>query len=77
MQIESYTQALVTENERTIYKKVEEREQKRSYGIFQTQELNDFMLKIPKPIKKDIKFGVFHMGKIKGTLRRKDLYADR
>lgn len=35
--------------------------------------IKNFMLKKPEKIK----FGVFHMGKIKGTLRRKDLYEGR
>lgn len=36
-----------------------------------------FMLRTPEPVKKDIKFGVFKLGKIRGNLSRKDIYEDR
>lgn len=36
-----------------------------------------FMLEKPEPVKEIPKFGIFKLGKIKGTLKRKDLYEDR
>lgn len=38
---------------------------------------DSFMLRTPEPIKKDIKFGIFKLGKIRGSLSRKDIYEDR
>jgi len=37
----------------------------------------DFMLEKPGPLKKEIKFTVHDLGKIKGTLRRTEIYEDR
>jgi len=40
-------------------------------------DFDDFMLEKPGPLKKEIKFTVHDLGKIKGTLRRTEIYEDR
>ena len=40
-------------------------------------DFDDFMLEKPEPLKKDIEFGAYDMGKIKGNLRRTEIYEDR
>lgn len=76
--MEETYKVLVTENEQNIiFEELEEVERERSYGVYQAPEFGVFMLKTPEPVEKDIKFGIFKLGKIKGTLTRKDIYEDR
>jgi len=39
-------------------------------------DFDDFILEKPEPLKKNVRFGAYEMGKIKGTLRRIEIYKD-
>lgn len=73
-----YKQAALTQNEQQIiYENILPTERNAGCEIFQVPERDDFMLRIPEPVEGNIKFGVFKLGLIKGTLSRKDIYEDR
>jgi len=75
-----YRQVLATRNEQEIlYNDIEDIEKNRSCEINEVPESDTkgFMLDKPEPVTSNVEFGVFELGEIKGTLRRKDLYEDR
>ncbi len=83
-----YIGVLASTSERILYedlidteknKNYESEKYEQRYEIEQVQQLDagTFMLEKPEPIKETPKFGIFKLGKIKGTLKRKDLYEDK
>ncbi|PIV39179.1 MAG: hypothetical protein COS29_04005 [Candidatus Omnitrophica bacterium CG02_land_8_20_14_3_00__42_8] len=83
-----YIGVLASTSEQILYRDLIDTEKNKSYEyeicdqryeIDQVQQLDtgNFMLERPEPIKETPKFGSFRLGKIKGTLKRKNLYEDR
>lgn len=69
-------QIVVTEGEeKIIYEKLDETEKETSCEI-NYETFDNFMLKKPEPLKKDVKFTVHKLG-VKGTMKRTEIYEDR
>lgn len=68
-------QIVATEEEKIIYENLDETEKAKSYGIT-LERFDNFMLKKPEPLKKDIKFTIHKLG-VKGTMRRTEIYEDK
>lgn len=75
------TQVLATENEQEIIWEPPERQKdstrkETGYKDTHLHKFDDFMLKKPEPVRKDLEFTAHKLG-VKGTLRRTEIYEDR